>query len=108
LKVIVNGYFKLKRKGEIKMSSGPVFFTVEGSDDEENLEIETREYINKEFTREDWCSYKGQCPIDDLLVSDKKFVCCICSYRRKIGVPELLYAHREKMRKIKAEKEQCE
>jgi len=89
------------------MSSGPIFFTV-GEYEEENMEFETREYINKEFTREDWCSYKGICPIDDVLCDMPTLMCFVCSYRRNIGIPELLYAHKEKMKKLKAEKEQCE
>jgi len=65
------------------MSSGP---TLTG---ETCIQSTKRKYINIKFTKNDWCTYKGHCRIDDVL-GDKLTTCMICVYCKKLSIPQIL------------------
>lgn len=45
-----------------------------------------KKYINISFDRSDWCSYKGECLIDDMPIG-KERACLFCKYRIPIDIP---------------------
>ena len=65
------------------MSSGP---TLTG---QTCIEATKKQYLNVSFSREDWCSYKGHCRIDQML-ADHNFACLLCKYRTPLDVPKFL------------------
>lgn len=60
-----------------------------GLGNETCIESIEKKYINKVFTKEDWCSYKGECKSNDLLIG-REYVCLLCEWRRYLNIPELL------------------
>lgn len=87
------------------MSSGPTFV---GSDDEDEKVIKREYYLTREFTRKDWCIYKGKCLSEDLLINDDS-VCLLCTYRIRLNIPDMLEKHKEEIEaKRKEEKDKRE
>jgi hypothetical protein len=48
-----------------------------------------KKYINIQFDKSDWCEYKGDCFIDNL-VYGREFPCLLCKYRKPIDIPRRL------------------
>jgi len=65
------------------MSSGP---TLTG---DTCIEVTKKKYININFGREDWCSYKGVCNRDNLVI-DREEACMICKWRKPLDIPKIL------------------
>jgi hypothetical protein len=76
----------------IIMSSGP---TLTG---QTCIEATKRDYINLEFSRQNWCTYEKICNKDDLICTSVD-VCLLCKYRKPLDIPLII----ELMRKRKHE-----
>jgi len=63
----------------------------------ELYEVGKRHYINKIFTKKDWCSYDGYCSSGDLL-NFRDEVCFLCRYRIPLDIPALLDEYNNKMK----------
>ena len=48
-----------------------------------------KRYLNVDFSKEDWCGYKGHCRINQMLI-DYGFTCLICKHRIPLDVPKIL------------------
>jgi hypothetical protein len=59
-----------------------------GLGNESCISATEKKYINVNFDREDWCSYGGECLIDNLLFD--RDMCLLCGYRMKLDVPAVL------------------
>lgn len=57
-----------------------------------------REFINVEIKRKDWCGYKGECLVDDVMCGD---LCSLCSYRISLPIPQILREAKEKKERDK-------
>ena len=60
-----------------------------GLGNESCISATEKKYINVQFDREDWCSYDGECLIDNLPY-DREHMCLLCGYMMKLNVPEIL------------------
>lgn len=49
--------------------------------------FKSREFINVDINREDWCGYKGECLVDQVMRGD---LCSLCSYRISLPIPQIL------------------
>lgn len=70
------------------MSSGPTFV---GGDESDSVHRDY--YLTREFTRKDWCIYKGRCLSEDLIINDDS-VCLLCTYRIRLNIPDMLEKHK--------------
>jgi len=65
------------------MSSGPVLTG------DTCIEVTKKQYLNVNFSIEDWCSYTKHCRIDQLL-TDHQNACILCKYRKPLDIPKIL------------------
>lgn len=59
-----------------------------------------KKYINVQFDRTDWCSYNGECLIDNLPF-EREHICLLCKYRKLLDIPwklDLKMRERENIR----------
>ncbi len=66
------------------MSGGPM--TIERQN---YINQANNHYLNISFTQEDWCSYKGHCRINQVLI-DYVTICLLCKYRKRLDIPTVL------------------
>lgn len=52
--------------------------------------FEPKNYINLKLTKEDWCSYRGKCKIDQLVSNKHDMSCILCMYRKPLNIPARL------------------
>ena len=71
---------------------GGVFGT-EGKEDA--IKATQRTYLNVVVTRKDWCSYEGECLINDV-VFHKHNLCVMCEHRKIFDVPKMLKEERDR------------
>lgn len=71
------------------MSSGP---TLTG---QTCIEATKRQYLNFSVTKDDWCSYKGECLSKDLIYDQDK-ICLFCMHRLPLDIPHILQIYKEK------------
>ena len=64
------------------MSSGP---TATG---ETCIQVTKRGRVNIELTKNDWCTYKGECKYD--LIINKLCICWYCMWMQKFDVPAII------------------
>ena len=76
------------------MSSGP---TMTGST---CIEATKRHYLNFSLERKDFCTYSGQCKIDDVLM-DPSSLCLFCKYKMFLDIPKRLDHHAKEKEKCK-------
>lgn len=72
------------------MSSGP---TLTGG--ETYITATQKIYLNIDFSRSDWCTYKGTCRIGDTLPTTLT-LCILCKYRKELNIPKILDQHHKK------------
>jgi len=53
------------------------------------IETISKQYLNVTFSKKDWCSFRGHCRVDQLLI-DKDTPCLSCRYRILLDIPDLL------------------
>jgi hypothetical protein len=75
--------------GTKTMSSGP---TLTG---DTYIEATKKKYINVYFDKNDWCSYKGKCLIDNV-ITEREFLCLLCKYRKPLDIPSVLQEHMDR------------
>lgn len=49
-----------------------------------------RKYINVVFLPEMWCTYSGECRMEDLLFNDHNKTCLLCKWRKELDIPKIL------------------
>ena len=50
--------------------------------------IISKQYINLNLEKDDWCSYKGECLINNVL--NHKDICYFCQHRLPLDIPAIL------------------
>lgn len=55
------------------------------------IEATKKKYLNINFSREDWCEYKGVCKRDHLVI-DREEACMLCKWRKLLDIPKILDA----------------
>lgn len=64
------------------MSSGPAGVS--------EKPFEPKNYINLDLHKKLWCTYKGECKVDDLINRHGFKVCLLCEYRKLLDIPEMI------------------
>ena len=52
--------------------------------------FEAKNYINLNLCKDLWCTYKGECKVDDLINRHGFKVCLLCKYRNDIDIPKMI------------------
>jgi len=65
------------------MSNGPVLVS------SKYLDLKKHNRLHIEFTKKDWCTYKGVCMVSRI-VGNENNVCLICKYRKPLDIPKIL------------------
>lgn len=48
-----------------------------------------KKYLSVSFERSDWCDFKGNCLITNL-IEERDEICFLCKYRKQLNVPLIL------------------